>query len=219
MQHLVGDAIGRKGSLRLLEFALNRIWRAAGRETSPLELLRQSGGLPGDIAHYGDSLVQEFSVADQCQTKNAFLALVDVNPDGTVRPKRTPLEDFELSSIHKYIHALADARLLTLGSDSEGMPCVEVAHESLVRECPIKQSWIQEARADLETLRTVQLWRDEWERVRRSSYLLRGRALSKAMLMLRTEVAVPARVRRSRAVFWAGHSLTPSKCPHRSESW
>lgn len=156
----------RPGSLPLMSFALDQLWRRQQDRClthASYDGPEGIGGLEGALAKHADGvvgrLVQE-GVAE-AEIERIFIPRLVRLGDGTEDTRRVArMEEFDHREPQpdprerQIVENLADhrARLLTLGRDAIGSDTAEVAHEALIRSWPTLAAW-------LASDREFRLWR------------------------------------------------------------
>jgi WD40 repeat protein len=159
---IVTEVEGRPGALPLLSHALLETWRRRRGRTLTLAGYEAAGGIRGAIAQTAERVYGQLSPEQQVTAKNVFLrltALGEGTEDTRRRARRAELlVGPEHQSLQPVLDRLAQARLVTLGTDT-----VEVAHEAVIREWPRLRQWLTEDRDSLRMHRRLTEAATEWE--------------------------------------------------------
>jgi hypothetical protein len=127
--------------------------------------------------------VDQLTHEQQTVAQRIFIRLTELGDEpgaGDTR-RRAALSELifksdEEPTIRSVLHALADARLITISEDS-----VDVAHEAIIREWPRLRGWLEENREGLRLHRHLTEASQEWSQSGRDPDLLyRGTKLAQA---------------------------------------
>lgn len=181
---LISETARQPGSLPLLQFVLTELTDRVEGRTLTLAALRRAGGIQGTLSHHSEALYESLSEGGQEAVRLILLHLVSLNEQGEPTRRVAVVDDLMLPSVqdghrHEALDALVEGRLLTFGRDEpSGRPTVEVAHESVFREWPRCQRWIEKAQADIRLLGDLERAAADWVgAVRSADYLLKGSRL------------------------------------------
>lgn len=187
---LLGATVGNPGSLPLLEFTLEELYKRR-RDDGLLSLAayRALGGVEGALATRAEEV---YSTLDE-EARATFtdvlrrLIVIDTTRGDTATRRPAPLASFGDGHARRLVGAFIDARLFVADRGEQGAATVTVAHEALIRHWPRVQAWLKEDREYLTTRARVEaaasLWRTEEEN---PLFLLRaGRALHDAVEIVR----------------------------------
>lgn len=169
------------GSLPLLEFCLEELWKRQTDYTLHYNAYKEIGEVRGALTAYADQVYESLNESEKEQLKKIMLQLIVPGPGGE-NTRRIALVEEIVSSVAKdhdlihnhidFIYHLADKRLITTGTNEEGLQTVEVVHEALIREWGKLDDWIS---AD----REFRIWQEknrysvkEWETGQREDGLL-----------------------------------------------
>lgn len=145
---LLDAAIGRPGTLPLLEFTLEELYRRRRPDgTLTLEAFDDLGGVEGSLARRAEEVFESLPG----EVKSAFplvmrqLVTVVENAEGTTLAARpAPLERLrDDDDAARLVDALIRARLLVTDLAQEGGAVVRVAHEALLRHWPRLTEWLE----------------------------------------------------------------------------
>lgn len=182
---ILGDVTDRPGTLPLLEYVLLEVWQRRQADLLTIDAYVASGRVDQALAHRADAVYDELGPARQELTRRVLLRLVQ--PSDNTEDTRRQAEFGELltrpeeqEDLEAVVRALADARLLTTGSDDvTGVPVVDVVHESLIRAWPRLRAWIDESREQLRAQRRLSEAAREWDyNDRDDGFLYRGSRLA-----------------------------------------
>jgi WD40 repeat protein/energy-coupling factor transporter ATP-binding protein EcfA2 len=168
---LLGDVGGEPGALPLVSHALLETWKGRRGRSLTLADYRRAGGVRGAIAQTADAVLDSLDDRQREIARNVFLRLTAPG-DGTEDTRRharcSELLDTEQAHDTGYVLArLAAARLITVDQDT-----VTVAHESLIRNWPTLQGWLNTDRELLRAHRRLTDAAVEWQQHDRDDELL-----------------------------------------------
>ena len=180
------DDVGYEpGALPLLSHALLETWKRRRGRTLTLSGYVESGGVDGAIRETAEAVFhQRLTPEQQPIARMIFLRLTELNQDAQDTRRRSSFSELITRStdeltIQTVINILADARLVTTSTVEPGdTKVVEVAHESLIREWPMLQEWLNEDRQGLILHRQLTEAAEDWVKNDRDPGLLfRGKRL------------------------------------------
>jgi hypothetical protein len=155
VERLLADAAEEPGALPLLQHTLLELWERRQGNRLTLAAYQASGGVHRALAGRAETLLAEFTPAQQAIVRRVMLRLTRLG-EGTADTRRratlaelsrTPAEEVE---VRRVVTRLADARLVTTSVDQKtGAEMVDVAHEALIRGWPTLQRWLREDREAL----------------------------------------------------------------------
>jgi WD40 repeat protein len=188
-------ALSELGSLPLLEFALDELFRAAQSHGELTHAdYEKIGGVEGALAKQAEETFQELSETARQAFKPVFQRLVSLGKarsqavgttDDLAAVRQTAsLEEVRLcdTGAAEMVDGLIAARLLTTDRREGGQVIVTVSHEALLRSWERLRHWIADHRDLLQLRGEVANAEEAWRRVgRKSDYLLAaGLPLEKA---------------------------------------
>lgn len=190
--NLVGDLLfeaqGQIGTLPLLEFTLDQLFRLREGRQLTRQAYRQIGGVKGALAKHAESTYASLPSEEQRQLARAlFLRLIDpgITEQETTR-RRAALSELSLPESQQtaLMQEVADifvsARLLTTGKFG-GVNTIEVSHEALIREWPRLAEWLTTSRNDILLQQAISKDTEEWiQRNKPLDRLYRGAQLVEA---------------------------------------
>ena len=181
------DDVGYEpGALPLLSHALLETWKRRRGRTLTLSGYVESGGVDGAIRETAEAVFnQRLTPEQQPIARMIFLRLSELNENAQDTRRRASFSELITRStdeltIQTVINILADARLVTTSTVEPGTTkVVEVAHESLIREWPTLQEWLNEDRQGLILHRQLTEATEDWiENDRETGLLIRGKRLA-----------------------------------------
>ena len=168
-RRILTDVSDRPGTLPLMEHLLLEVWQRRRGRTLTLEAYAASGGVEGALARSANAIYGGMSPERQVVARRVLLRLTQPG-EGTEDTRRRatraelitrPGEEDEVDAV---IASLAEARLLTTGSDpATGEPIVDVTHEALIRGWPELRGWINDDREQLRLHRRLSDAATDWD--------------------------------------------------------
>ncbi|BBB91117.1 MAG TPA: CHASE2 domain-containing protein [Methylomusa anaerophila] len=169
-------AAANRSALPLLEFTLAELYKQRQGNILTFAAYHDMGGMEGALARNAERVFASLPPAVQAVFPDIFRAIttIDDHEDEKVSGRRVDLAVITISGEHKqYVDAFVQARLLVVGTGSDGAAAVGVAHESLLRSWPRVQAWLNEEKDFLRLrnrlLEATLRWQEE---NRRDEYLL-----------------------------------------------
>ena len=161
------DDVGEEpGSLPLLEFLLEALWKERRGALLHYDAYHRLGRVPGAIAHRADEVFERgLSEAERQAAQRLLIRMV--RPGEGVEDTRQRAAMPEADPVAEAtIRKLADARLVVTERDAaSGRETVEVAHEALIRGWQRLRGWVDQDREFLRTRERIaaqaRLWEDE----------------------------------------------------------
>jgi WD40 repeat protein len=189
---MIGDTGTQAGALPLLQHALRELWACRRGSVLTHEAYDRIGGVEGALARHADAALAGVDQAGDLTVARRLMVEL-VRPGDGVEDTRQPvrLSDlvasaYPLERLHRVAAALADARLVTTGTQAgadhaESDVVVELVHEALIRSWPRLGSWLAESRDELRVRQRIRAaaraWRDQG---RPDDLLYRGTVLALA---------------------------------------
>jgi WD40 repeat protein len=168
-RRILTDVADRPGTLPLMEHVLLEIWQRRRGKLLTLEAYADSGGVEGALARRANAIYGAMSPERQAVARRVLLRLTQPG-EGTEDTRRRatraelvtqPGEEAEVDAV---VGALAEARLLTTGTDeASGEPVVDVTHEALIRGWPELRGWINDSREQLRLERRLSTAATDWD--------------------------------------------------------
>lgn len=184
LDRLLEAAARTPGSLPLLEFTLDELYKNRDRERNLLTLDAYDalGGLEGAIERRAEAVYSTLSPAARATLPRVLRAVVRVDDEGTVRRDYVDLEGLRSDADRRsLVDAFVEARLFTTGETDR--PAVSVAHEALLTHWARARQHIEADRSDISLRAWLKTEADRWEREHRRSrtrLLERGLRLDEA---------------------------------------
>ena len=174
---LVDDVAGQPNMLPMLSHALLQTWRRRRRRVLTLADYEAIGGVRGAVAETAEAVFHRLTVRQRRTARRVLLRLISPSEShaGTRRPvRRAELCAFEDPETWSVLHALVDARLVTLGDDA-----VELAHNALITQWPRLRQWLDDDRERLVHHRHLTEAARAWQHLGRDDCdLYRGKRLA-----------------------------------------
>ncbi len=188
VETILDDVAAQPGALPLLEHALLELWRRRAGSVLTLAGYQESAGVRGAIAARADVVFGGLTTAQQEIARHTLLRLTEPGEGTEDTRRRAALRELvtderSVADVEEVVHRLAEARLLTLGTDGDsGEEWVDVAHEALIRGWPRLQRWVDEDRAGLRVHRRLTVAAEDWDEHGRDDGLLyRGPRLDEVL--------------------------------------
>ena len=168
-RRILTDVADRPGTLPLMEHVLLEIWQRRRGRMLTLEAYADSGGVEGALARRANEVYGAMSPDRQAVARRVLLRLTQ--PGGGTEDTRRRATRAELvtqpgeeAEVDAVVGALAEARLLTTGTDdASGEPVVDVTHEALIRGWPELRGWINDSREQLLLERRLSTAATDWD--------------------------------------------------------
>ncbi|MDE5083010.1 MAG: NACHT domain-containing protein, partial [Trichodesmium sp. St18_bin1] len=197
------DFLRNPGSLPLLQYTLNALWKSAtqGENKSPyltLASYEKLGGIQGTLTKQADAVYEALNKEKKSVAKRIFLELVQPGEgeisSGKITDTRRrvileklPNERHSLELLSAVTDKLADKnnRLITKDKSEAGI-LLDIIHEDLIRSWKTLRKWVEEYQEALPVERKIEADAAEWEKDGKSeNLLLRAGRLTKAEEYLR----------------------------------
>ena len=174
-------------AMPLVQFALTQLWerRDDARKIIPRAALDAIGGLAGALERHANATLERHAKENAESLVAAERVLVAMTtPQGTRRPR--PRE--ALARLHplagEVLERLEHARLVVAEADG-----LTIAHEALLVQWKRLRRWIEAAREDRVLAEAIEREAKEWEELRESDRLWKGRRLAAARELARKGTA------------------------------
>ncbi|MBG1271027.1 nSTAND1 domain-containing NTPase [Nostoc sp. WHI] len=164
------DVVNRPGALPILQYALKELWRVCIEEPKPPESLltrkgyEEIGGVKGALDKRATILYQSLTTIDQAFARRLFVELVQLGETGEVTRRRASWERLEVvadspQQLQRVVELLAGSKQRLIITDEK---TVEVAHEALLSEWKLLNSWIAENLENIRLSRSLEEDCQEW---------------------------------------------------------
>jgi tetratricopeptide (TPR) repeat protein len=200
VNRLLEDVQNSPGSLPLLQYTLNELWKARKEPAkdwltlaSYEELGGEKGGIRGILEKRANQVYNNLhSLEEQLVAKHIFLSLTHLNEDAEDTRQRKRIADlvtprYPEALINKVVNELANEKsrlIVTRLAENEsnsGEAVVEVAHEILIREWGLLRGWINEGRKYLLQQKEIEAAAEKWrDRKKSKDFLYTGKRLKEA---------------------------------------
>ena len=163
---ILDDVGDEPGSLPLLEFLLEALWKERRGAILHYDAYHRLGRVPGAIAHRAEEVFERGLTEAERQAAQRLLIRM-VRPGEGVEDTRQRAAMPEADPVAEAtIRKLADARLVVTERDAAtGRETVEVAHEALIRGWQRLRGWVDQDREFLRTRERIaseaRLWEHE----------------------------------------------------------
>lgn len=174
---LLDSAIGRPGTLPLLEFTLEELYRRREADgTLTLAAFDDLGGVEGSLARRAEEVFAELDPEVQSAFSAVMRQLVTVVENAevtTLAARPAPLDRLrEDDAAARLVDALIAARLLVTDLAREGGAVVRVAHEALLRHWPRLTEWLDGDQEQLKSRARLRAAAFRWAEAGRDDDLL-----------------------------------------------
>ncbi|MBD0390345.1 MAG: ATP-binding protein, partial [Nostoc sp. C3-bin3] len=170
VSQISGDVVNRPGALPILQYALKELWRVCIEEPeSPQPLLTRKGyeeigGVKGALDKRATILYESLTTVDQAFARRLFMELVQLGEAGEVTRRRASWERLEAISdspqqLQRVVGLLAGSQQRLIITDEK---TVEVAHEALLSEWKLLNTWIAENLENIRLSRSLEEDCQEW---------------------------------------------------------
>ncbi|WP_017318320.1 nSTAND1 domain-containing NTPase [Mastigocladopsis repens] len=165
------DIVGQPGALPLLQYALKELWRVCIEEPESSEPLltckgyEEIGGVKGALDKRATLLYQSLTNVDQTFVRRLFMELVQLGEALEVTRRRASWERLQAiadspQQLQRVVGLLAGSQQRLIITDAS---TVEVAHEALLSEWKLLNTWIAENRENIRISRILEEDCQEWE--------------------------------------------------------
>jgi WD40 repeat protein len=189
-------ATNDRACLPLLQFTLEELYRRRSGNVLTLAAYRDLGGIEGALARRASAEFASVSPAAQAALPSVFRHLVAVRGDAGAMATRksAPLAVFghagsQASPARELVDAFIAARLFTAKQADDGVPLVELSHESLLTRWPPLVEWLRNDRELLQVRGRVATAATRWddEGRRRELLLQPGKPLAEGVQLLQAD--------------------------------
>ncbi|MCC5597787.1 nSTAND1 domain-containing NTPase [Nostoc favosum] len=171
VSQISADVVNRPGALPILQYALKELWRVCIEEPeSPEPLLTRKGyeeigGVKGALDKRATILYQSLTTIDQAFARRLFMELVQLGEVGEVTRRRASWDRLEVISdspqqLQRVVELLAGSQQRLIITDEK---TVEVAHEALLSEWKLLNTWIAENLENIRLSRSLEEDCQEWQ--------------------------------------------------------
>lgn len=176
VSQIVTDVLGQPGALPLLQYALKELWRVCiETPESPQSILthqgyEEIGGVKGALDKRATIVYDSLATVDQEFVRRLFMELVQLGEAEEVTRRRVSWEKLTAvadspQQLQKVVGLLAGSQQRLIITDEK---TVEVAHEALLSEWKLLNSWVSENRENIRLNRSLeadfQEWRDRFNK-------------------------------------------------------
>ncbi|MBD2043917.1 NACHT and WD repeat domain-containing protein [Microcoleus sp. FACHB-672] len=151
VEEIIQDVQGQAGSLPLLQYTLDLLWKNDEIEDRTLntQTYRNLGGVRGALQRHVDEIYKNLTPEEQETTKQIFLRLVNItgtteqiDVSGKAVSRRANLSEFSENS-QQLLNQFIDNKLLV--SNRQEQSTVEIAHETLINSWDTLKKWIEDS--------------------------------------------------------------------------
>ncbi|NEP17057.1 MAG: hypothetical protein F6J97_09130 [Leptolyngbya sp. SIO4C1] len=192
------------GSLPLLEYTLEQLWRYRSLDRLTLDRYIQLGGVRKALEKRADEVYQQLQPAEQQIAKQIFLALTQLGEGVEDTRRRVFKADLihsqqSAATVDRVVQALAAERLVVTselmakGPQPQRAVVVEIAHEALIRHWRRLRLWLEDNRDAIRLERKIEAAAQDWQaqgRPQAAAYLLQGPKLAEAESFLADDASL-----------------------------
>ncbi|MGF1933436.1 MAG: caspase family protein [Nostoc sp. ChiQUE02] len=171
VSQISADVVNRPGALPILQYALKELWRVCIEEPeSPEPLLTRKGyeeigGVKGALDKRATILYESLTTVDQTFARRLFMELVQLGKTGEVTRRRASWERLKVvadspQQLQRVVGLLAGSQQRLIITDEK---TVEVAHEALLSEWKLLNTWIAENLENIRLSRSLEEDCQEWQ--------------------------------------------------------
>lgn len=180
VDQIVDEVAEMPGALPLLSFTMSELYRSyvrSGRSDRCLTSAdyQKLGGVTGALSQRADEALRQLDAAHKDTLRRVMLRMVALEA-GEVARRRVPLAELRYGDGHpeeprvkKVLQRMQEARLVVAGTDSDGAPYAEPAHDKLVLGWPQLWSFIKEEQNTIPLHRLLTQEAAAWARAKRDS--------------------------------------------------
>ncbi|MDZ8094988.1 MAG: caspase family protein [Nostoc sp. DedQUE05] len=170
VSQIFADVVNRPGALPILQYALKELWRVCIEEPeSPKPLLthegyEEIGGVKGALDKRATILYQSLTTVDQAFARCLFMELMQLGEAGEVTRRRASWDRLDAISdspqqLQRVVGLLAGSQQRLIITDEN---TIEVAHEALLSEWKLLNTWIGENLENIRLSRSLEEDCQEW---------------------------------------------------------
>jgi hypothetical protein len=170
IDQIIADFKQRAGSLPLLQYTLDLLWRNDDIQDRVLNQItyEKLGRVKGALQKQADEIYNQFNDEQKKLANQVFLGLIVLEGKEPVS-KRAEKSLFEKNEDQrKVLEDLITNRLL-VSKGEEGKLTVEVAHEALLRSWPVLQNLIREQEENLNLRKSLEEDANKWQKNNKAS--------------------------------------------------
>ncbi|MBX9258005.1 caspase family protein [Desmonostoc muscorum CCALA 125] len=171
VSQIITDVVNRPGALPILQYALKELWRVCIEEAeSPEPLLtckgyEEIGGVKGALDKRATILYESLTTIDQTFVRRLFMELVQLGETGEVTRRRASWERLKVvadspQQLQRVVGLLAGSQQRLIITDRD---TVEVAHEALLSEWKLLNTWIADNLENIRLSRSLEADCQEWQ--------------------------------------------------------
>ncbi|MDJ0719482.1 MAG: SUMF1/EgtB/PvdO family nonheme iron enzyme [Prochloraceae cyanobacterium] len=202
VQEMLTDVKNAPGSLPLLQYTLEQLWKQRKDNCLQLNTYASLGGVIGTLQKRATQVYEKFDSQQQATAKHIFLSLTQLGEGTEDTRRRVAKRDLvtakqTLEMIDEVIEFLANERLvvtnelLAKDSGNSRVTVVDVAHEALIRHWGLLRQWLDESREALRKERKIESEAKYWlEKDKSKEILWEGGRLAEAEEILSEYAAI-----------------------------
>jgi hypothetical protein len=166
---ILADMASEPGSLPLLEFVLDEMWRRHISEGTSLEEIYVSmEGVSGALEKHANSVINKLKIEEQLAARRLLVRLVHrVENEGdqytytrllVALSALRPSDKTAGKMFDRVVDKLTEARMLVRSTNKANDSTVEFAHEALIRSWPCLQGWLKDDAKKLDEIKRIEDW-------------------------------------------------------------
>ncbi|QPC83763.1 HEAT repeat domain-containing protein [Phototrophicus methaneseepsis] len=167
-ERIQADTGSDNGALAVMAYALDELYRASTNDKRlSFDAYDEIGGIDGAIGKRAEDTFDSLNLPNKERIlQYVFRELVTIDDRGVATRQRASTKQFD-SEAMLLVRSFVEARLLVRFEQT-----IEVAHEALFRSWKRLNTWIEETREDLRSLRRMRQAAREWDNAEKSTLLL-----------------------------------------------
>ena len=194
---IIEDLENSPGSLPLLEYTLQELWRQKTVNRLTISEYTRLGGVNKVLENRANEVYHSLSPEKQKIAKRVFLELTRLNEEVENTRQQLRLSDLVSSEqqeelVEKVVQSLTNAKLIVTNEQQLGeerLTVVNITHEALIRHWDLLDKWLQEHREALLKKQDIEDAAKDWrDRGKLKDYSLTGKRLKDAKVFQQEEV-------------------------------
>ncbi len=184
VNQILRDTGSAESVLPLLSYALQMTWRERRNGWLTLAAYSNAGGLNGAIDRAATKAWHELTDQQQAAARRVMLRLSYLGEGRAAVRRRTSFADLvteadDAATVTEVVNKLASARIVTVDTDRNGTPTVDITHEAVLRAWSLLDTWLTEDREAKRAQEDLSSGAQTWETHKSDpSYLLQGARLA-----------------------------------------
>lgn len=193
---IIEDLENSPGSLPLLEYTLQELWRQKTVNRLTISEYTRLGGVNKVLENRANEVYHSLSPDKQKVAKRVFLELTRLNEEVENTRQQVRLSDLVNSEqqeelVEEVVQSLTNAKLIVTNEQQLGeerLTVVNITHDALIRHWDLLGKWLQEHREALLKKQDIEDAAKDWrDRGKLKDYLLTGKQLRDAKAFQHSE--------------------------------